>query len=72
MFFDEALRRLKMLFQGRKFQNDLDEEMQLHLELRQQKHLEAGLSPTAARTAAHRSFGNITSIKEPSRTRCLL
>src|SRR5258708_19444192 len=66
MFFDEALRRLRMLFQGSKFQNDLDEEMQLHLELRQQKHLEAGLSPAAARSAAHRSFGNTTSIKETS------
>jgi predicted permease len=66
MFFDEALRRLKMLFQGSKFQNDLDEEIQLHLELRQQKHLEAGLSSTAARRAAHRSFGNKTSIKETS------
>jgi len=66
MFFDEALRRLRMLFQGSKFQNDLDEEMQLHLELRQQKHLEAGLSPAAARSAAHRSFGNMTSIKETS------
>jgi len=66
MFFDEALRRLKMLFQGRKFQNDLDEEMQLHLELRQQKHLEAGLSPAAARRAAYRHFGNVASIKETS------
>jgi predicted permease len=66
MFFDEALRRLKMLFQGSKFQNDLNEEMQLHLELRQLKHLAAGLSPAAARRAAFRSFGNITSIKETS------
>src|SRR5258707_6621812 len=66
MFFDETLRRLKMLFQGSKFQNDLEEEMQLHLELRQQKHLEAGLSPAASRSAAYRNFGSITSIKETS------
>jgi predicted permease len=68
MFFDEALRRVRMLFRGKQFQNDLDEEMRLHLELRQQQQLEAGLSPTAARTAARRSFGNTTSIKETSYT----
>jgi hypothetical protein len=68
MFFDEALRRVRMLFRGKQFQNDLDEEMRLHLELRQQQQLEAGLSSTAARSAARRSFGNTTSIKETSYT----
>src|SRR6266851_1626058 len=66
MFFDEALRRVRMLFRGKQFQNDLDEEMRLHLEMRQQQHLDAGLSPDAARSSAYRSFGNPTSIKETS------
>jgi predicted permease len=66
MFFHEALRRVRMLFQGRRFQNELDEEMGLHLEMRQQEHLDAGLSPDAARRAAYRSFGNPASVKETS------
>lgn len=66
MLFDEALRRLRMLFQGKQFQNELDEEMRLHLELRQEHHLGSGLSRDAARSAANRQFGNITSIQETS------
>ena len=66
MFFDEAMRRMRMLFKGKQFQNELDEEMSLHLELRQQQYLNAGLSPDAAHSAASRNFGNITSIKEAS------
>jgi hypothetical protein len=52
MFFDEALRRIRMLFKGKQFQNELEEEMSLHLELRQQQHRNAGLSPDAAHSAA--------------------
>ncbi len=44
MFFDEALRRVRMLFRGKQFQDELEEEMRFHRELREQKHLEDGLS----------------------------
>jgi len=66
MFFNEALRRIQMLFKGRQFQDDLDEEMQLHKELREQEYIDRGLPREAAHNAASRSFGNTTSIKETS------
>lgn len=66
MIVDEALRRIRMLFRGKQFQHDLDEEMRLHKELREQELLNRGLSRDDARGAASRSFGNVTSIKETS------
>jgi predicted permease len=66
MFLDEAFRRVRMLLQGKKFQNDLDEEMRTHKELREQEYRDRGLSSEAAHSAALRSFGNTTSIKETS------
>ena len=45
----EWLRRLKMLFHRRQLHNDLDEELRLHLELRRQQQIAAGLPPEAAR-----------------------
>jgi len=68
MFLDKALRRVRMLFQGRRFQDDLEEEMRLHRELRQQEYLERGHAPEAARSAANRRFGNPTAIRETSYT----
>lgn len=64
--FNEALRRLRMLFQGSSFQSELDEEMRLHVELRQQEYIAAGYSAEAARRAALRSFGNTASVRESS------
>src|SRR6266567_9381568 len=66
MFFDEAIRRVKMLFRGKQFQDDLDEEMRLHREFREKKYVDSGMSPEAARSAAHRSFGSAASIRETS------
>ena len=40
----ELSRRIKMLMHRRQFDADLEEEMHLHLEMRQQEHLESGLS----------------------------
>src|SRR5260370_15808496 len=40
--------------------------MPLPLAMRQERHSEAAPPPAAARSAAHRSFGNMTSIKETS------
>src|SRR5260370_34820623 len=68
MFFDEVLRRVRMLFKGTQFQSDLDEEMRLHVELREQQKLDAGLPRDAARSGGRRSFGNITSIRQTSYT----
>src|SRR5882762_8543423 len=63
----EVARRLRMLMHRRQFDADLEEEMQLHLELRQQEHLDAGVTADSARAAARRRFGNATYLKEESR-----
>jgi predicted permease len=62
----EWKRRLHMLFNRGQFRRDLDEEMRLHLELRRDQQLTSGLTPEAARNAAHRRFGNPTRIQERS------
>jgi len=49
-----------------RFDAELEEEMRLHLELRQQEHLESGMIEGDARAAARRRFGNVTSLKEKS------
>ena len=64
----EILRRLQMLLHRGRFQDDLEEEMQLHLDLRQQQHIAAGSAPDTARFAAQRKFGNATRLKEKSHT----
>ncbi|RZU41790.1 ABC transporter permease [Edaphobacter modestus] len=62
----ELKRRLEMLLHRDRFQRDLDEELQLHLELREQRHRESGLSAASARRAARRGFGNPTVLRENS------
>jgi MacB-like periplasmic core domain len=62
----ELLRRIRMLLHRDRFQSDLEEEMRLHLDLREQEQCEAGLSRHAAHLAAYRRFGNPTAIKEKS------
>ncbi len=62
----EILRRLHMLLHRGRFQAELEQEMQLHIELRQQQQIAAGLSPDAARLTARRKFGNATHLKETS------
>ena len=62
----EFARRLRMLVQRRQFDTDLEEEMRLHLELRQQEHIESGMPPDVARYNARRRFGNVTALREKS------
>jgi predicted permease len=62
----ELARRFRMLMHRRQFDTDLEEEMRLHLELRQQQQIECGMTPDDARAAATRGFGNVTSLKEKS------
>ena len=60
------LRRLWMLIRRRQFDADLEEEIRLHLELREQEQVRAGLAPGDAHYAALRRFGNETLLKEES------
>ncbi len=62
----ELGRRMWMLAHRRQFDADLEEEMRLHLEMRQQEHLERGLQEHDARAAARRRFGNVTVLREIS------
>ncbi|MGD0008064.1 MAG: ABC transporter permease [Terriglobia bacterium] len=63
----ELGRRVLMLFRRRQFDADLEEEMRLHRELREQEHIERGLSPKEAHYAALRRFGNALVLREESR-----
>jgi predicted permease len=63
----EVWRRVAMLLRRRKFDRELDEEMRLHLELRQQEQLQSGMTAGHAQAAARRQFGNLTSLRERSR-----
>src|SRR5215469_12131941 len=63
----EFVRRLLMLVRRRQFDADLDEEMRLHRELREQQQADAGSSPEEARYAVQRRFGNDLVLREESR-----
>lgn len=60
------LRRLQMLFHRERFQSELDEEMQLHMHMREQQRLTEGDTPEEARHNTRRSFGNPTLLRERS------
>jgi predicted permease len=62
----ELGRRIRFLAHRRQFDADLEEEMRLHLELRQQEHLQSGMEADDARATARRRFGNVTVLKEIS------
>ena len=60
-------RRLMFIFRRDRMDQDLAEEMRLHLEMKTQEKKEAGLSEERARQAASRDFGNAVLLKEVSR-----
>ncbi len=64
--FGEFGRRIFMLLRRDRFDAELEQEMRLHLELREQENIEGGLSPEAAHHAAQRRFGNPTVLHERS------
>src|ERR1700758_5271276 len=62
----EWKRRVGMLLNRSEFRRDLEDEMRLHVELRHEQQMAAGLDAGAARQAALRRFGNTTRIAEKS------
>ena len=65
-WLSEFARRLGMLVHRRQFDAELEEEMRLHLELRQEEQVQSGIAADDARAAARRRFGNTTYLKEES------
>ncbi|HXT73904.1 MAG TPA: ABC transporter permease, partial [Candidatus Angelobacter sp.] len=62
----ELARRLRMLFRREQFDHDMDDEMRVHLELREKEYAQNGFSPEEAHMAARRNFGNALAIREVS------
>jgi putative ABC transport system permease protein len=58
---------LRTLLRRRRAEQDMDEELRLHLELEAERLERAGIAPAAARAAAQRTFGSIASVKDDCR-----
>jgi predicted permease len=62
----ELWRKLWFLLRRSEHLNELDEEMRLHLELRERQLREQGVAPDEAFYTARRQFGNVTQVSERS------
>ena len=65
--FAELFARIQALIRRRQLDDDLDQELQSHLDLLTDEHLKRGLSPEEARRAARLKVGGIPSLKERHR-----
>src|SRR5262245_35747870 len=65
--FDKLRLRFRSLFRRAKVEDELDREMQFHLDAQIQEYLNAGMDPGEARSAAMREIGNVTQLKEECR-----
>src|SRR5216117_935269 len=61
--------RLRGLFEHKRPERELDDEVRFHLEMQIEDNLKAGMNPAEARYAALRSFGAIEPMKERYRER---
>jgi predicted permease len=59
--------RIKALFQRRELDRDLNDELNFHLAMREEKLQAGGLSPEAAHLTSRRRFGNRTAMQEACR-----
>src|SRR6266403_865936 len=62
-----TMRWLRRLFQKSRADNDLDRELQFHLERQIAGHIAAGISPEEARRRANLEFGGLERVKEEVR-----
>jgi predicted permease len=62
-----AMRRLLTFLRRDRLDDDLAEEIRLHLELRRQALMDDGMPPADADREARRQFGNVTVIRERTR-----
>ena len=61
--------RLRGLFEHKRLERELDDEVRFHLEMQIEDNLKAGMNPAEARYAALRSFGGLEPMKETYRER---
>ena len=61
--------RVHALFQKRSLEEELDEELRLHLAMQTEDNVEDGMSSEEARHAARRNFGGVEQVKEECRDR---
>src|SRR4030095_1462186 len=61
--------RLCGLFEHKRLERELDDEVRFHLEMQIEDNLKAGMSPREARNAALRSFGGVEPMRETYRER---
>src|SRR5262245_2681255 len=61
--------RLRGLFEHKRLERELDDEVRFHLEMQIEDNLRAGMNPRDARNAAMRSFGGLERMKETYRER---
>jgi predicted permease len=60
----ELWRRARFYFRRRRFTSEIEEEMRIHLDLKSEELMAAGMSPEDARLAARREFGNALGLRE--------
>src|SRR5690349_21219444 len=60
-------RRLRLLPRRDRFDDELRDEIRLHIELRRQALIDGGMDPRQADGEAQRIFGNVTAIREEAR-----
>jgi hypothetical protein len=63
----QFLRRLAALFRRGRLDNDLFEEISLHIEFRRQALIEQGVDARAAETQARDAFGSVAAVREETR-----
>src|SRR5437667_1153554 len=61
------IRRLSSSFQKQKLDDNLDDELRFHVEMRAQEFIDEGMEPEEARARALRLFGNRMLLKERTR-----
>ncbi len=63
----DLLYRVRALFQRKLFEDDLDAELQFHLERLTEKHVQAGIAPAEASRLARIELGGLEQVKEECR-----
>src|SRR5713101_5526121 len=61
------IHRIRSFFEKQKLEDQLDQELQFHIEMRTQEFVAAGMTPEQAQYRAQRLFGNQTLLKERTR-----